>query len=148
MKTIRRTIPERIITRYKCEACGTSYRNKKAALRCDAKPIEKKLFKIGELVRCKVVHTCTRHPRDFNFNPVGKVSRILGPQLTDCEYEAKWMGGYHNRRNSHVWLYQVESRCPRCHDKRSGRFYGPEFTAVKKKSGMEVLREQQAKLRA
>lgn len=132
MQIIRKTV-----TSYKCAVCETSYGNKKDALRCEAKPVEEKLFNVGDLVVCRVVHTCERHPKDFHFKPVGKVVRIFKPQPMDGE-DNKW-AQMPNASEIHAYQYEIGFRCPNCHHARGYVAYAIELKL--KNPAEKVLRK-------
>jgi hypothetical protein len=58
------------------------------------------------------------------------VTRIIGPEPPDYEYETKWLGSKTERLNAHVFMYQVKFRCPHCEEIREARYYAPELKPV------------------
>ena len=130
MKTIREILPRRVRLTYVCKRCKTRYRNKKRALECDAKPIEEKLFHIGDLVKWREQYHCDRYNK--NYFPKGRVARILGPMLPDEEYNIKWLQS--RLSGKHVFQYEVKWICPYCNDPKSNLFYSPELKKTKSKT--------------
>ncbi len=123
---MRRVVEKRVS--YRCSRCDTKYTNKRSALRCDEMPVEATVFKIGSLVRNIEKRMCGRDQRQYTFS--GVVSKIVGPQAPDEEYELKWLGGKPERLNSHVFLYQVKFRCPHCRKMQEARYFAPELKLI------------------
>ncbi len=111
---------------YQCEVCKTLYKTPAQAKKCEARPVEKKKFRVGQLVRALEVRVC--HNRGEYF-AIGKVIKIRRPELPDYEYECKWLGGEKTRLNSHVRLYEIEFICPRCGKIKDAIYYAPELIA-------------------
>ncbi|MDP3953932.1 MAG: hypothetical protein Q8Q06_00765 [bacterium] len=114
-------------TLWQCETCKTKYRDRGSAQKCEAKPIEQKLFKIGDTVRNAIEpRHCQIHGKWYRFT--GKIIKILGPKPPDEEYEIKCLSsrGLHN----HVFEYQVEFKCPYCQETRKELYYAPELTKI------------------
>ena len=109
---------------YRCPVCKTAYPRKKDALRCEKLPVEKRAFRVGDKVRNIEPRTCEQG-KNYLFS--GKVVRVLGPESSDYEYEVKWLGGKGERMNSHVFVYEVEFRCPHCKKQKRARYYAPEL---------------------
>lgn len=128
MRVIKRKIPARVSVKYQCKKCKGRYGSKKNALKCEAQPIEAKLFHIGAAVTWREKRTCSAHDKTYSLR--GKVSKILGPMLVDEEYDIKWL--QRKLSGKHVFQYEVEWRCPYCHMKVEGLFYGMELIKVKK----------------
>lgn len=123
MKTITKTIPKRTVTSYQCEKCKTRYGSPKKALKCEAMPVEKKYFKIGNLVSLRELNTCGTYGKDYRLK--GRIKKIIGPTLPDEEYNLKWL---QNRlARLHVFQYEVHWKCPYCNQPNSGLFYGMEL---------------------
>lgn len=124
MQVVRKTV-----TSYKCDVCKTSYTNRKEAMRCEAKPVEKKLFEIGDRVVCRVVHVCNCQGfQKFKFKPVGKIVRVLKPEPMDGE-DNKWVQRP-DALEIHAYQYEIKFRCPKCRGKRGYVAYTPELTPL------------------
>jgi len=114
-------------TYWQCETCKTKYKDRGAAQKCEAKPVEQKLFKVGDTVRNAMEpRFCLVHRKYYRFT--GKIVKILGPKPPDEEYEIKWLSsrGLH----SHVFEYEVEFKCPYCQETRKELYYAPELVKV------------------
>ena len=126
---MRRVVRKTVV--YICGVCRTEYGTAKQAKNCETRPLENKKFKLGDFVGGREKHTCDRRSKNNDFFPKGRIIKIVGPQLVDKEYSAKWLGG--ELRGSHVFMYEVEYKCP-CGAIRSHRFYSPELKLVKNKN--------------
>ena len=115
-------------TFYMCSVCGTKYPNKKTAARCEKRTREKKAFVIGDKVRNIEPRICGLMGEVYVFS--GRVVKILGPKPSDYEYEVKWLGGKEKRVNGHVYLYEIEFKCPHCKEKRNEYYYAPELQLI------------------
>lgn len=116
----------RIETTFPCSVCKTEYHKRRDAKECKKRKLEKIKFKIGDLV-------FAHEPRQCNsktYKVRGKVVKILGPQASDEEYEAKWLGELSERLNSHVFQYEVKYTCPICKEKKSMVYYAPEIDKI------------------
>ncbi len=130
MKVIRRRVPAKTVVSYQCEVCGTKYSNRSQAEKCERRTLEDRLvrFKKGNRIEVKVIHSCNHvgtGPQKL-FSPVGIVIKVIGPVLSDLEYEVKWLGGKPDRVNGHVFQYLVRFQCV-CGKTREGLFYLPEL---------------------
>ena len=115
---------------YQCKICKSEHSSRRAAFDCEGKPIEDKIFSIGDLVSNIEPCVCwSNTSRGYVFQ--GTVKKILGPQPSDFEYECKWLGGENSRLNSHVFQYEGYFRCPVCKDGKSARYFAPELKKVK-----------------
>ncbi len=114
---------------WQCEICKTEYTKKSDAEKCEAKPIEKKKFKLGDLVRVKEKRTCFKSEKPYICE--GVIVKIIGPEPPDFEYEVKWLGSQSERLNSHVFWYEIGYICPRCNKPKRVRYYAPEIEKVK-----------------
>lgn len=111
---------------YQCSVCKTKYSKASEARECEAKILEEKKFKAGDLVTNIEPRTCwSSDKRPYVFK--GEVIKIIGPLPSDEEYELKWLGGNPKRLDGHVWEYEIKYICPRCHEKTSHRYYTPEL---------------------
>ena len=133
MKKITRRVPAHTNRSFQCEICKTKYRTAKQALECEARIKEKKVFKIGDVVRGYECHVCSHEGADRNFLPEGKIVKILGPMVPDYEYEVKWLDGRPERINGHVYLYEVIYKCL-CGKPRGCQYRNPEIFLVKSKN--------------
>lgn len=129
MRIIRQIIPRKIEVWYQCKICKTKYRSPEQALACEARPLESKVFSVGDFVAVKEKRPCTCG-RQYTLH--GQVVKKLGPQVPDDEYEVKWIQ-IPGRRGQHVFMYQVEGLCPHCKEKRSTHCYGPEISKKRKR---------------
>ncbi len=126
MKVITRTV--RV---YRCDVCKTEYEKEADAKKCEARLMEGKLFKKGDIVANKEPRLCDNTPYFFN----GTVTKIVGPEPTDEDYEHRWIrcffkegsGEMSRRLRSHVFLYVVEYMCPMCEEKKDHMYYTPEI---------------------
>lgn len=130
MKTIIKIIPKRTVMSYQCEKCKTKYISPKKALKCETMPVEKKLFKAGDSVSWKELNTCGA--RGKNYRLKGKITRIIGPALSDEEYNLKWL--QNKLAGLHVFQYKVHWKCPYCNLPQSGLFYGIELIPKNQKT--------------
>lgn len=138
MKKIVKKIPARIVISYQCEVCGTKYRTITAAQNCEARTLEKKEFKAGDLV----YPVGKRHCKVY-YRPKGKIVKILGPTLPVYEYEVNWLGGKSERLKSHILQYEVRYTCP-CHNRKMTHLYfAPEIKRTEKEC-VEVIKNEQA----
>lgn len=113
---------------YVCERCKTRYENRKDALWCNARPLEKKIFRIGDTVSNLEPRTCLGAGKRYIFS--GKIVKISKPQPADHEYEVKWLAGKRRRLDSHVFQYEVEFFCPHCKQKKRSLYYAPELKLI------------------
>ncbi len=129
------TVQKRTVS-YQCEVCGTKYRSKTAAKRCEKRKLEEKLFKIGDYVQVTPWQVCNKPgKRDKYYPPKGKIVYIHRPQLPDDEYENKWLGflkDHGERMNFHVRLYRIRFKCPLCGREHEREFYAPELKKISK----------------
>ena len=123
MRKITRTIPERTISRYQCENCKIKYYSPKRALKCEAMPVEKKYFRVGDTVSWREMNTCSAYNKNYRLK--GKIKRIIGPILPDEEYNLKWLQS--RLTKLHAFEYEVHWKCPYCDMSCSGLFYGIEL---------------------
>ncbi len=127
MRTITRKIPARTSIIYQCGKCKSRYKSKEKALKCEARPAEPKLFRLGDLVKWREQYHCDRYNK--NYFPKGRVVRVLGPMLPDEEYNIKWL---QNRLSGkHVFQYEVKWPCPYCGKPSGSLFYSPELKKLK-----------------
>lgn len=91
-------------------------------------PVETKVFGIGSRVKNVEKRQCTRERKPYTFS--GVVTKIVGPEAPDYEYEVKWLGGKSERLGSHVFQYQVRFTCPHCKEIREHRYYAPELRKI------------------
>ena len=135
MKTIRRRIPARTNVSYQCWVCGTKYRSKKSAQKCEARTLEIREFSEGYWVRAKEKRHCGLTGKSYICE--GIIVDVLGPMLPDEEYENKWLGGKTERLNGHVYQYEVQFICPCCNKLKRAFYYGPGLQSLEvvKKSG-------------
>ena len=110
---------------YQCSVCKTKYANKKEALKCELRTLEKKVFEIGNYVKNIEPRFCQMRQKYYFFS--GKITKITDPELPDVEYETRWLMNKKERLNAHVFLYQVKFRCPHCKETREERYYAPEL---------------------
>jgi len=125
---------ERVVERkvfYRCSRCKTKYTNKAEALRCEKRTLETKVFKVGNPVKNIEPRFCRIKQKEYFFS--GTVTRIVGPEPSDYEYEVKWLGGKKERLNAHVFMYQVEFHCPRCKKTKRARYYAPELKLISRR---------------
>lgn len=125
---------EKVIKRkvfYRCSGCKTKYANKKEALLCEKRILEKKVFNVGSRVKNIETRVCQKKQKRYFFS--GIVTRIVGPELPDYEYEVKWLGGKEERLNAHVFVYQVKFRCPKCKETKCCRYYAPELKFISRR---------------
>lgn len=125
MKKIVGIIPKRTVVMYQCDKCKTKYRSSSRARKCELMPVEKKLFRVGDLVSWRELRTCVLGK---NYRLRGKVVKILGPGLPDEDYNIKWLQG--KLRDLHVFRYEVDWKCPFCRESQSGLFYGMELITL------------------
>ena len=109
---------------YQCSKCKTRYISAGRALQCEDKILEKKAFRVGNIVCNLEPRTCNM---DKSYTFCGKVVRVLGPKPSDHEYEVKWLRGKPERTNGHVFEYEVEFTCPHCKEIKRARYYAPEL---------------------
>ncbi len=121
-----KTVSE-VVRVYQCEVCKSWYQGKKQALTCEKMPVEEKKHKLGSRVKAIEQHECNCGRK---YLPEGKIVRVLGPEPFDYEYETKWLRG--RGVDTHVFVYEVNFSCPKCHDKKSKHFYYPEIAVSKK----------------
>lgn len=133
MKIISRRVPARTVRSYQCGVCGTKYRAAEKAKKCEARIKENKTFKKGDVVRGYERHVCSYMGEDREFQPEGRVIKVLGPMLPDYEYEVKWLDGRFERINGHVYLYEVAYKCL-CGKPRKDLFRTPEIFLVKSRN--------------
>jgi len=129
MKKITRRIPKRTVSNYQCEKCKIKYQSPKRALKCEAMPVEKKSFNVGDLVSWRELNTCSAY--DKNYRLTGRVKKIIGPILPNEEYNLKWLRG--RLTGLHVFRYEVYWKCPYCKKSNSGLFYGVELIPKNKR---------------
>jgi len=124
MKTIKKTV-----TRYLCKVCGSKHINKDPAKKCEKRPVEKQEFFKGNIVEVIEPRNCLMKDSYYKVkNAV--IEKVLRPECADEEYERKWLGGKKERLESHVRVYQVGWKCPRCGKWQSAPFYTPELALV------------------
>lgn len=128
MKTVEKTV-----TRYLCEVCGSEYLNKDPAKKCEKKPLEKQEFFKGDIVEVIEPRNCLMKDSYYKVKKA-VIEKVLQPECADEEYERKWLGGKKERLESHVRVYQVGWKCPRCKTWQSGRFYTPELKLISRKA--------------
>lgn len=139
MKTIRRRIPARTQIFHQCETCGTEYSNKAKAQKCEKRVLEFKKFSLGEFVRNIEKRICGVPPppgKSPHYYFEGIVIKIIGPAVSDYDYECRWLGGKPDRLNGHVYQYEVQYVCPTCNQLETVLYYAPELRSlrVEKKS--------------
>ncbi len=118
---MQRVVQKEIL--YICPVCKVKYFNKKEAVLCEKRILEKKKFLVGDRVSNIEPRYCQTEDKDYVFS--GKIVRILGPQPSDFDYEMRWLGS--KRLNYHVFEYEVVFRCPHCKDKIVAHYYAPEL---------------------
>jgi ribosomal protein L44E len=78
MKEVRREIPARVSIRYVCETCGNKYKKKSMAFRCEARPLEKASFKLGDRVKGRSPRACGNTNKPTNLSTCsGQASRLI-----------------------------------------------------------------------
>ncbi len=125
-----RRVVERSVS-YRCSCCRTKHTNKRDAKRCERMPVEAKAFKVGSRVENIEKRICARGRKQYRFS--GVVTKVVGPQAPDYEYEVKWLGGKPERLRSHVFQYQVKFRCPHCKEIREARYFAPELRTISRR---------------
>ncbi len=133
MKKVVRQVPAHTARSFQCEVCGHRYHTQNQALRCEVRIKEKKVFNKGDLVKGIERHVCDHWSGDKYFQPIGKITKILGPMRPDYEYETKWLGGKPERINGHIYLYEVTYLCW-CGKTRSYLYRTPEIVFLKNKN--------------
>jgi len=126
MRVITTEIPARVSIRYVCNVCGKKYRIKNMALRCEARPLEKVHFKLGDRVKGRSPRACGNTNKPYHFE--GVIIRIVGPILSESDCFSGSREDLYLIRNGHVYMYEVEYKCPRCNEVRSDLCY---FTEIK-----------------
>ncbi len=112
---------------WRCSVCGADYKNKSDAEKCESRPIEQKKFRIGDQVTNSMEpRICSSAGGEYRFE--GEISEIIGPQPPDEEYWIKWLGGL---PKTHVFLYEVTYKCPKCGRKEDAAYFAPELEKVK-----------------
>lgn len=118
----------RKVTLWRCAICKIDYKRKSDAEKCERKPIEKREFKIGDRVtNCMEPRLC---PGKGTYRFKGRIIRIFGPQPPDEDYENRWLGGKRDRLDSHVFLYEVRFKCPKCGEIREESYFAPELEKI------------------
>jgi len=115
---------------YQCRTCRTKYTSIRAAKECESRTREKKIYRVGDLVKNIEPRICYMPYKYQNYIFEGRVIRILGPKPSDYEYEVKWLGGVPERIKGHVFEYEVDYRCPRCGMQKTALYYAPELKKV------------------
>lgn len=122
---------EKIVERkvfYRCSRCRTKYADKAKALQCEQRVLEAKVFTVGSRVKNIEPRFCITGQKQYFFS--GRVTKIVGPELPDYEYEVKWLEGKKERLGAHVFMYEVKFRCPCCKEIKEVRYYAPELKSV------------------
>ena len=127
MKVIRVEIPAKTDVSYQCETCGRKYHNELSAVNCEKRKLERKIFKIGELVKNTTARQC-HNGKNYYFD--GTVIDIRGPIPSDDEYEILILGGKEERMNSHVYQYEVKYVCPICKKIKTALLYSPQLKST------------------
>lgn len=117
------------ITWYQCDICKTKYEKASDAEKCEARTLEEKKFKVGDLVQAIEKRQCLSSEGSKEYICKGKIVKIIGPMAPDEEYEIKWLNS--ERLNNHVWEYEIEYICPHCGEKKGARYYAPEIRKTK-----------------
>ncbi len=118
-----------------CTVCKKKFTGKTAnaakeqALRCSEKPVEKKIFSIGDKVRNIEQRTCGSYNKPYYFR--GRITKVLGPMLSDYDYECRWLGGKSKRLHGHVYQFEVTFTCPYCGEERTELYYAPMLKRAK-----------------
>lgn len=111
---------------WRCKKCGTNYKKKSDAKKCESMPIEEKKFKIGDRVTNSMeLRICSNMGGEYRFK--GSISKVLGPQRPDEEYWIKWLGGM---PKAHVFWYEVAYLCPQCGQEKDAGYFAPELQLV------------------
>lgn len=116
---------------WRCSACGTDYKNKSFAEECRNRPVEQKKFKIGDRVALIAPRVCLAIKEDFRYKEYklkGRINKIFGPLMPDEEYWNKRFGGL---PDTHIFLYQVEHKCPKCGKEKKSVHFGTELEKIK-----------------
>ncbi|MEK7608328.1 MAG: hypothetical protein AAB495_02010 [Patescibacteria group bacterium] len=125
-------IVQRIVW-YQCEVCKTRHPSKKEALRCEKKPVEEKIFSLGDTVQLNRFVYChnLQHPSQ-KFRAVGRIVRVRKPEPADEDYENRYLGGKRERKQSHVLSFEIKYKCPFCKKEKDALCLTPEMELVKK----------------
>ncbi|MEK7627061.1 MAG: hypothetical protein AAB397_00565 [Patescibacteria group bacterium] len=116
---------------YQCSQCKKKYTNKTKAFRCERRTLEEKIFKIGDRVQNIEPRTCMTTKKQYIFS--GRVTKIVGPNPSDYEYEMKWLANKKERLNAHVFMCQIKFPCPHCKEIREERYYAPELKLISRR---------------
>jgi rubredoxin len=107
MKIVEKVVPAkpaRTVIKFQCEKCGTIYRYKSQAEKCEALEIEPQLFKIGD--RVTFSNSWIRCSKTLDYHRAdGKIYKITGPNPLD---------DYPNNDSVHYYKYFIEFVCPFC----------------------------------
>lgn len=117
-RIVKRTIA------HQCGICKTRYPNKKEAMQCERMPVEKRKFRVGDIVNVHEERQCLTHQRYYRVRKA-KVIGIFGPQSFDYEYTVKWLGG--RGVGTHVYQYEVAFLRACCKDVHTHLYYAPEI---------------------
>jgi hypothetical protein len=114
---------------YQCEICRTRHGSKRAARACEAKPREKRAFRVGDRVRGRELRNCPMGQKaQCTYTVIGTVVRVVGPKPMDEDYSVRYLRGW--GRDLHVYQYEVGYLCPVCGKMKSFRYYAPEIEKV------------------
>ena len=115
-------------TFWRCRTCGTDYRKKSDAKRCESNPIEQKKFEVGDRVTNSMwLRECLSATGNRQYRFKGRINKVSGPQPLDEEYWNKWLRGC---PNIHVFLYEVTYKCPGCGERKKAIYYAPELSKI------------------
>jgi len=134
MPTQKKRLAKKIVKKsiyWQCPTCATEHFTESEGEKCAHMPVEEKKFVVGDRVTNALeLRLCSKTNTSYRFK--GKVTRIIGPEPSDEEYERKWLGEKKERLQSHVFVYAVEYQCPKCNKKKSDVYYAPELEKIQK----------------
>lgn len=111
-KIVKRTVM------YCCGNCHTHWSNKKDALACEGRGVEKRPYKVGDRVRSKQYRRCSCGRKYFC---EGRIRKIVGPYPFTIDTQISF--GLHPQGWVHYYNYEISSgRCPKCKTWRSARY--------------------------
>lgn len=141
MKVIVRRVPARTVRSYQCEVCGTKHAHESQAKNCEARSNNDIRFyklRVGDTVEIKLPHFCDHGKLSKSFTPSGCIIKRIGPVVSDADYERRW-GEDPDRVHGHVFQYEVTFKCC-CGKGRSGLFYNPELSLIKRRKRIKSSR--------
>lgn len=100
---------------YRCDVCKAEYGKAAQAKNCEARPVEKKVFSVGDKVESITKRECGR----TSYVCCGTVAAVIGPEPYDPEILVK---GYGLDHGQHFFWYEVVYTCPVCKQKKRVRF--------------------------